>query len=134
MMTRAACVPLSAVYRRLDEHIAESEPPYDIITGLSRLRQWMATEGLATQPTADRGLTRVSTASPRAIPRVVDAALLRSAGAEHWAMTQAGVVVESHTPGSSPTAAPSKHDASAMKAQARGGPVSRILLGGQLRR
>ena len=37
-------VPLSDVYRQLDDHLAENETPYDVAAGLGRLMEWMGEE------------------------------------------------------------------------------------------
>lgn len=42
-------VPLSAIYRQLDDHLGPDEAPYDVETGLNRLTTWMDEEASSMQ-------------------------------------------------------------------------------------
>jgi hypothetical protein len=42
-------VPLSAIYRQLDDHLGPDEAPYDVTTGIARLKAWMSEDALPAQ-------------------------------------------------------------------------------------
>lgn len=57
-------LPLTAVYRQLDDHLSQDEEPYDVGSGLERLVTWMSEDApsSAAQP-RQRGRAKKTSAS-----------------------------------------------------------------------
>jgi hypothetical protein len=133
--TETTQVPISAIYEQLDDHIAAAETPYDIITGLRRLRLWMAAEGLAAYSAAGQRAARTSAAQSPGRSSMLDEPVLMAAGAGSWVMARTGALIESASSPPDLARMPAPHSTEALVPRGQGGPtVLRILIGIQLRR
>jgi transcriptional regulator with XRE-family HTH domain len=129
-----APLPLAAVYGQLDDHVGEAEAPYDIVTGVRRLRRWMAAEGIASSVAAtDR--TATGSAQQHSSASTVNDTVLVAAGAGSWVLARQGAAAESASAPPHLAVLPPPREASRLGSRGPAGPtVLRILVGTQLRR